>query len=205
MARKKTDKDTIEILHDYGVHVETRTIWLESSQNHEGDEDGVNYSMLITFLKNLHLLESINHDPITIVIHTGGGYITDGMAIYDAIKSSPCHITIKVMGIAMSMGIIILQAADHREISEHGRLMFHLGSGHSGGNHIYEAANAVASDISIAKAIDDIIYGKISAKMKADGKKYSRNKYKEHNYNGKFMLAKEALEMGLVDTIIPAK
>lgn len=205
MAKASKDKEIIDILHEYGVYIPTRTIWLESSQDDEGDEHGVNYSMLITFLKNLHLLESLNKNPITIVLHTGGGTLDDGIAIYDAIKSSPCHITIKVVGIAMSMGSIILQAAEHRILSEHARVMFHLGNGHAGGNHSYEALNAIKSGIALMEKADDIIYNKIKDKMSKNGKTFSRSAFTKMNYNGKWMNAQEAIDHGLADEIeLPA-
>jgi ATP-dependent protease ClpP protease subunit len=56
-----------------------------------------------------------------------GGDWYHGMAIYDAIKYSSCECTIKVYGHAMSMGSIILQAADHRIMMPNSRFMIHYG------------------------------------------------------------------------------
>lgn len=199
MASKVSkDKEIIDTLHDYGIHIPTRTIWLESSQGDEGGEDGVNYSMFVTFHKNMSLLEHISSEPITIIMNTGGGVVTDGMAIYDTIRASSCDITIKVVGIAMSMGCIVLQSADHRVLTPNARVMFHLGSGHSHGNHIYEAYNAVADDIKQAKKIDLIMFNRMKQKK---GDKFTMKKYKELDYNGKFMDAEEAIAMGLADEI----
>jgi ATP-dependent Clp protease protease subunit len=48
--------------------------------------------------------------PITLHINTPGGCITSGMAIYDTIQIIESPVTVVVMGMAASMGSIILSA-----------------------------------------------------------------------------------------------
>lgn len=93
----------------------------------EGNETGVDFVMAEYFIKGMHVLESKNSKPITIVMNNPGGDWYHGMAIYDAISCSPCEITIKVYGHAMSMGSVILQAADHRIMMPNSRFMIHYG------------------------------------------------------------------------------
>lgn len=197
----KTQKDHIELLHDYGIHVQTRTIWLESSYGEGGEEEGVNYVMTMCFLKNLHLLESAGTGEITIILNTLGGSIENGMALYDSIKAAKSHITIKVYGNAMSMGSAILQAADHRVLMPHAQVMFHQGSADAGGNNTYEVVHAAKAEIALGDKINDILWKRIKAKHEADGKHISRNKFDEMNWKGKFMDAETAVAMGLADEI----
>lgn len=197
-AKSAKDSEVINITHEHSLHVPSRTIWLESSKDDEGEEHGVNYSMFSKFHKNIKILEHISNDPIQIYMNTGGGSMDNGMAIYDTIKQSPCHITINVIGLGMSMGCVILQSADRRLLYPFARIMFHLGSGHSNGNHLYEAYNAVHDDIKMAKRIDKIIFEAIQTKHP----KFTMKKYNELNNSGKFMSAEEAIAMGLADDII---
>lgn len=65
--------------------------------------------------------------PIYFFINSPGGVITSGMAIYDVMKmiSSPVH-TI-CMGMAASMGAILLTVGEknHRYVFEHAKVMIH--------------------------------------------------------------------------------
>ena len=82
-------------------------------------------------IKALHILDSTaptGDKPITVIMNNPGGDEYHGMAIYDAIKSCKNHVTIVVFGMAMSMGSIILQAADKRVMSANSRVMIHYGT-----------------------------------------------------------------------------
>lgn len=113
---------------DCNVDVDTRTIYMGSTgYTYDESETGVDHFMAEYLVKGMHTLESKNKKPILIIMNNPGGDWYHGMAIYDAIKSSPCDCTIRVYGHAMSMGSIILQAADHREMMPNSRFMIHYG------------------------------------------------------------------------------
>jgi ATP-dependent protease ClpP protease subunit len=94
---------------------------------YDESETGVDHLMAEFFIKGMHALEVKNKKPITILMNNPGGDWYHGMAIYDAIKCSQCHCTIRVYGHAMSMGSIILQAADRRIMMPNSRFMIHYG------------------------------------------------------------------------------
>jgi ATP-dependent protease ClpP protease subunit len=123
-------KDDVDRFHDYSIHVPSRTIFMGTENLSENDfeESGVDTSMAERQIKNLHLLDSISKEEITILMNNIGGDPIHGMAIYDAIKACQSHITIKVFGHAMSMGSVILQAADERIMAPNSRFMFHYGT-----------------------------------------------------------------------------
>eukprot|EP00940_MAST-03C_sp_MAST-3C-sp2_P002785 g2785.t1 len=86
--------------------------------------------------KLLYLSSKDSKTPIRLVINSGGGEITSGFAIYDAMKHAvraPVH-TI-VLGKASSMATILLAAGEpgHRSAYPHSRIMIHEASG-CGGN-----------------------------------------------------------------------
>lgn len=128
---KKIGHDDIDKFHDYSIHIPTRTIFMGTeniSTENDFEESGVDCSMAERNLKNIHILEAMSSDPITIIMNNIGGDFYHGMAIYDAIKySSVEKITIKVFGHAMSMGSIILQAADERIMAPNAKQMVHYG------------------------------------------------------------------------------
>ena len=133
-------------------------------------------------------------DPIHFYINSPGGYVTSGMAIYDTMKmiSSPVHTV--CMGLAASMGSILLSGGEkgHRKIFNHGRVMIHQPS--LGG------FQGTASDIEIQTK--EIIKTKeLSAQILADncGQKFEKV-MKDFNRDY-WMNAKESMEYGIVDGI----
>lgn len=199
MARPS--KDHVELLHDYGIHIPTRTLVLEGAVDDDGEETGVTYTMAMKFLKNMHLLEAGSKDPITVIMNTGGGDVGQGMAIYDRIAESECYITIIVYGYAQSMGSIILQAADARVLAPSAQIMFHLGEGEPATGNPYEILSAAQWDVAVSERVDEILYDRIKAKHDADNKAFTKNKYKDLNFKGKYMSATEAVELGLADRV----
>lgn len=127
MAR--INRDDVDKFHDYALYIPKRAIYLGSeSVAEDGQESGVEATMAQRLIKNLAILDGLSNDDITIIMNNPGGDIIHGMAIYDAIKSCQSHVTIKVLGYAMSMGSIILQAADERVLGPNSRVMIHYGT-----------------------------------------------------------------------------
>jgi ATP-dependent protease ClpP protease subunit len=79
------------------------------------------------FLKNLHHLEGLSTEPITIWSGSLGGDVSYGFSIFDAIKHSKCDIVYIATGIAASMGTIIPQAAKTRLITPNTTYLIHEG------------------------------------------------------------------------------
>jgi ATP-dependent Clp protease protease subunit len=119
----KLVRENVDRFFDYDVHLETRTIYIGDAA--DGEVGPLLSEMVI---KGIHLLSNHKEEPIKIILNSLGGCWYSGMAIYDAIKACPCHVTIEVMGAAMSMGSIILQAADERIAHPSSTIMIHDGS-----------------------------------------------------------------------------
>ena len=127
--RKYRDTEHLVSWFEHNLDLETRTIYLGSVTTDDEGESGVDSSMAEYFIKSMHLLENKNPESeISIIMNNPGGDWYHGMAIYDAIKFSSCSCTIKVYGKAMSMGSLILQAADGRIMMPNSKFMFHYGS-----------------------------------------------------------------------------
>lgn len=120
-------RDHVDRWFELNLNTKHRTIFMGSiSQDWDGNESGVDSKMAEFFIKGMAILEE-SRKPITIIMNNPGGDWYHGMAIYDAIKYSSCDCTIKVFGHAMSMGSIILQAAQKRIMMPSSKFMIHYG------------------------------------------------------------------------------
>ncbi len=124
-------RDHIDHWFEYGLDMDNRTIYLGSaSYDMDGGESGVDHLMAEFFIKSIHMLEKASSSaekPILVIMNNPGGDWYHGMAIFDAIRACKNHVTVKVFGHAMSMGSIILQAADERVMSVNSKFMIHYG------------------------------------------------------------------------------
>ena len=71
---------------------------------------------------------------ISLVIHSPGGDVFDGIAIYNLLKKHPANLTVHIDGLAASMASVIAMAGDKVVMPENAMLMIHKPWGISGGN-----------------------------------------------------------------------
>lgn len=81
---------------------------------------GISASQFMRDLRGMGELDEIN-----LSIHSPGGDVLDGWAIYNAIKNNKARVTARVEGLAASMASVILMAADTVEIPENAYIMIH--------------------------------------------------------------------------------
>lgn len=133
---------------------------------------------------------------IKFYINSPGGVVTSGMVIYDTMKMIKSPVSTICMGLAASMGSILLSGGTKgsRYIYPHGEVMIHQPSL---GGHI----QGVSADLEIqAKQTKRV--KEISARILAEncGKKFEQvMKDFDRDY---WMDAKEAIEYGIVDKVI---
>lgn len=190
MQTRYSNED-IDTWFSYSVDIRKRCLYMSSVNfDGEGKEMGVDSEMTEYVLKGLHILE--NKKPITIMMNNIGGDWFHGMAIYDAIRTFPSHVTIEVYGHAMSMGSVILQAADRRVMHANATLMIHDGLSDSGARPVQSARNWSNYDEAIRKRMYEI-YGERSDQYPSYWKKKC-----SHDY---LMNAEKAVEEGLADEV----
>ena len=133
---------------------------------------------------------------IKFYINSPGGIVTSGMVIYDTMRMLQSPVVTICMGLAASMGSILLSGGvkGKRSIYPHGEVMIHQPS-------IGGYFQATSADIEIhAKQMQRT--KEISAQILADntGKSFERiMKDFDRDY---WMDAKEAVEYGIVDSIV---
>lgn len=76
----------------------------------------------------------IDADAVTIRINSYGGSVTDGIAIYNAIKRHPAQITVSIEAAAYSIASLIAMAGDTVEMADNALLMIHAPWGGIYGN-----------------------------------------------------------------------
>ncbi len=170
----------------YSRLLEDRIIFLGS---------GIDASTANTVIAQLLFLEKA--DPkkdITLYVNSPGGHVTAGLAIYDTMQHIKPDVSTVCVGLAASMGSIILcgGAAGKRFCLPHSEVMIHQPLG---------GAEGQATDIRIAaehiQKTGDVLY-KILAKHSGQTLKKIEKDCDRDN----FMTAEEAKKYGLIDHVV---
>lgn len=193
MAR--LNKDDIEHFIDNDLYVPTRTMYI-GPMSMDGVE--VNAMMAERAIKNLHILDSKNSEPIEIITLNYGGGVVEGLAIYDAIKLCRSKVIMKVFGCADSMGCVILQAADRRLLAPNAEIMLHYGTISHPTNHVKTVKSAQKQSDKYDKWMVDMYLERIREK-EPDFTRSQLDKWMDFD---KYMGAEEAIKYGLADAII---
>ena len=144
----------------------------------------------------LLLLDSQSREqPINLFINCPGGEVYAGLAIYDVMQyiSAPVHTN--CVGIAMSMGSVILMSGSkgNRVALPHSRSMIHAGSA--------GFPRASLPDLEVqAREFTDIRNMMEEIYQRHTG--HSREKLRVDMERDRFMSPQQALEYGLIDRVI---
>lgn len=142
------------------------------------------------FASELKSLGDIRH--ITLRIHSPGGDVFEGMAIYNLLSQHPAQITVKIDGLAASMGSVIAMVGDDVQIPENAMIMVHKPWGIQGGD---------AEDMRrYAELLDKVEGTLISAYTKKTGK--SAEEIASLLETETWMGGAEAVEAGFADTLL---
>lgn len=204
--------DLISDINSYGLDVKNRELYLHSYiGSHESEHPSVDYRMTASFYKNIRILDTINHNPIIIHMHSYGGNWYDGMAIYDAIMLCQSYVTIIAYGQAESMSSIILQAADNRIMMPNAYFMCHFGSTGYTGNYldVQKAARFEQKEMDVMMNIyaEVALNGRYFKEQYTDPthekvKNYLKRKFKDGDW---YLDAEEAVYYGFADDILATK
>ncbi len=94
------------------------------------DEDGVIASEMV---RDIAALEA---DEITLRINSYGGSVTDGLAIYNALKRHPAPVSVFVDGVAISCASYIAMAGDTVTMAKNAQMMIHAPWSYAWGNAV---------------------------------------------------------------------
>lgn len=187
----KTLKELFELLAETSRFnqrfLEERKVFLWGMVEDESARDIVN--------RLLYLESAAPGKEITFFINSPGGVVTSGMIIYDAMKMISSPVATVCMGLAASMGSILLSGGEKgkRYIWPSGKVMIHQPS--------VGMIQGPASDLEI-RAREIIKTKEMGAKILAENCGQSIEKIKEDFERDYWMNAEESIEYGIVDKII---
>jgi ATP-dependent Clp protease, protease subunit len=170
----------------YSRLLEDRIIFLGS-----GIDDSVANTVIAQLL---FLAKQDSKADVTMYVQSPGGHVTAGLAIYDTMQHIKPDVSVVCIGLAASMGSIILAggAKGKRYILPHSEVMIHQPLGGMEGQ---------ATDMKIAarhiERIEEVLY-EILAKHTGQ----PIDKIRQDCDRDNFMTAQEALEYGLVDKVL---
>tara|TARA_R110000868_G_scaffold235273_9_gene489178 strand:- start:38235 stop:38891 length:657 start_codon:yes stop_codon:yes gene_type:complete len=156
---------------------------------------GINDVVASTIVAQLLFLES--EDPekdINLYINSPGGVVSSGLAIYDTMQHIKCDVATTCMGMAASMGAVLLTAgtAGKRSCLPNARVMIHQPLG---------GVQGQASDIEI-EAREILRTKKQLSQIIADHAGKTLEDIVNDSDRNNWMTAEEAKKYGLVDNVI---
>jgi len=134
---------------------------------------------------------------INLYIHSPGGYVTAGMAIYDTMQFMTCDVATYCIGMAASMGAVLLAAGTKgkRFSLPNSRIMIHQPSG---------GARGQASDISI-QAKEILRLKKSLNEIMANHTGQPVDRIERDMERDNYMDAMTAKEYGIVDEVVKSR
>jgi ATP-dependent Clp protease protease subunit len=155
----------------------------------------VNDTVANLLVAQMFFLESSDPDKdIHLYINSPGGSVYAGLGIYDTMQFIKCDVSTYCIGMAASMGALLLTAgaAGKRYSLPHSRIMIHQPLG---------GARGQASDIEIQAR--EILYLKDKLnEIMAHHSKRPIDQVKKDTDRDNYLSAKDAVEYGLIDKVV---
>lgn len=131
---------------------------------------------------------------LTIRIHSGGGSVFEGLAIYDLIRASECEVTVIIEGMAASMAFVIALSGDVILINENA-----FGMAHAVKGAVYGNKQEMLNYIDLMDNCEERLRKIFEERTKAD-----KDTIDEWLQSGKdfWLSAEKCKELGIVDDIL---
>ena len=135
--------------------------------------------------------------PIEILLTTVGGEIYSGFSLVDQIEKAKSPVTIHIMSMAASMGLLIAMAGKNNPNVKTVCHPFSVGLLHSGSQYMEGSAHAVKDTFDFSQHYEEKIKDYILSHTNIDEKLFEKVERKEY-----WMDADEMKRLGIVDEII---
>jgi ATP-dependent Clp protease, protease subunit len=155
----------------------------------------INDAVASSIVAQLLFLESQDAEKdINVYINSPGGVVSSGMAIYDTMQYVKCDVATTCVGMAASMGAVLLAAGTKgkRHALPHSRVMIHQPLG---------GVQGQASDIEI-EAQEILRLKRELSRILAEHTEQDIEKIIDDSDRNKWMSADEAHEYGLIDRVM---
>ena len=136
-------------------------------------------------------------DPIEVIIHSPGGSVYDSMFLANIIDKATVPINVKILGNALSMGMIIAMAGYNNPNATKECYGFSIGLIHAGSLKMEGEANAVRDTMEFNDK-----YSEMMKQYVLSHSKITEEEYEAHNSKQWYLTAEEMLNYGIVDKVI---
>lgn len=136
-------------------------------------------------------------EPIEIIIHSPGGSVYDSMFLANIIDKATVPINVKILGNALSMGMIIAMAGYNNSNVKKECYGFSIGLIHAGSLKMEGEANAVRDTMEFNDK-----YSEMMKQYVLSHSKITEEEYEAHNSKQWYLTAEEMLNYGIVDKVI---
>ena len=154
----------------------------------------VNEDSCNTVIAQLLYLSSTDKRDINIYINSPGGSVVDGLGVIDTINFVPCDIATTCVGMAASMGAVLLSCGEKgkRLVLPHSRVMIHQVSSSQSGT-LADLEIELEQTLRCKKDVYEIL-------AKNTGKTYEQiEKDCDRNF---WLIGKEAVDYGIADRVL---
>ena len=177
---------------DYGIDVNASSILLFGEIM-----DGSLYDIITRIRAILHMrTEEHKNDPINLIINSDGGSVYEALGIIDYIQSLDVKVNTICRGRAMSAAALILCAGTGvRAASQYSTIMFHEIS-----SDIYGKSSDMKANVQHMEKLEEILLEILKSNSNKD-----KDYWKNVTIKDYYITPKDALDMGVIDAIIPPK
>jgi len=146
------------------------------------------------------LLSRNRGKPVSVRINSMGGSVFDGLGIYNMLIAHDGEVGVIIEGLAASIASVIALAGDWVKAYPNTSLMLHRAWTVTYGN-----AGQLRAEADILDKVDDQLVATYAAKTGASKETVANWMRGGDDADGSWFSAEEALEMGLIDEILPLK
>jgi ATP-dependent Clp protease protease subunit len=177
---------------DYGFDVATSSVLMF------GDiAEGTLYDLVLRIRAIMHMRDDDKkNDPINIIINSDGGDVYESLGMIDFIQSLDVKVNTICRGRAMSAAALLLCAGTGtRAASKNSTIMFHeISSG------IYGKSSDMKANVQHTEKLEEILINIITTNSKKDSIFWKDKILKDY-----YLSPEEALDLGVIDTVIQPK
>lgn len=153
------------------------------------------------FCEQVAQIAQIEQPSVIVNIRSAGGDVNDALLIYEALTALDAHIVTRCYGYTASAATIIAQAASegYREMSQSALYLIHRSSCTAEGN-----SESLSAQVELLRKTDERL-ASLYALHSGREASHFEELMSQNNGNGRWLSPQEALDAGLIDTIIGAE
>lgn len=177
---------------DYGIDVNASSVLLFGEIM-----DGSLYDIITRIRAIIHMRkDEQKNDPINLIINSDGGSVYEALGIIDYIQSLDVKVNTICRGRAMSAAALILCAGTGiRAASQYSTIMFHEIS-----SDIYGKSSDMKANVQHMEKLEEILLEILKTNSNKE-----KDYWKNVTIKDYYITPKEAMDLGVIDVIIPPK